>query len=467
MADKSDGTDDRLVLEEKEYRILLEELPEGIGITDMDENLLYVNDAFAEMLGYRRKELTGKNVRNLVPTEEKDRLQNATSDRSKGLRTAYNLRMLRSDGSEIIVRVSGVPRRTPEGEVIGTMAVVIDVTRSEKTQEELRKLSRAVEQSPTSVVITNADGTIEYVNPKFTELTGYTEEEAIGQNPRILKSGLTPEETFVSLWNEITAGREWRGVLINKKKNRDIYYEDAWISPITRDDGTVTHYVAVKQDISRRLEAEKRLQLTLQDLELYNSLLQHDLRNDLQILNNHVEAALMFSEPRTAPYEYLETAEGVAERMVRLLDVFGRPESEERDLRRIIEQATNHAKKAHPKLVVSVQSEADSTMLLNSKLLPLVFDNLLRNSVEFGKEEVEVSIRLTPEGNRVAVTYSDNGPGIPAEVRSMLFERGASTTGGGYGLYLSKKVVEAYGGTIELMDGHEVGATFRIVLPLS
>ena len=454
-------------LEEKDYRIVLEELPEGVGITDMTENLMYVNDVFADMLGYTRNELTGMNVNDLIPTDERQRLKEATADRSSGLRTAYNLRMLKKDGGEIVVRVSGVPRRDSEGSVVGTMAVVIDVTRNEKTQEELRKLSRAVEQSPTSVVITDADGTIEYVNPKFTELTGYTEEEAIGQNPRILKSGQTPMETFDELWSEISEGREWRGVLVNKKKDRSIYWEDAWISPITREDGSITHYVAVKQDITRRLEAEKKLQLTLQDLELYNSLLQHDLRNDLQILINHVEAALMLSEPESNSRGYLETSEGVAARMVRLLDVFGRPDSEERDLLRIIEQSRNHAKRAQPKIMVAVHSETDSAMLLNARLLPLVFDNLLRNSAEFGGGDVEVSIHVTQNDRMVEVTYSDNGPGIPKEIRPNLFKRGASSTGGGYGLYLSRKVIEAYGGTIEMIEMPDEGATFKIVLPLS
>jgi diguanylate cyclase (GGDEF)-like protein/PAS domain S-box-containing protein len=124
---------------------------------------------------------------------------------------------------------------------------------------QLRLLSRAVEQSPTSVVITNLAGEIEYVNPKFTQLTGYTFEEAIGQNPRILKSGENPPELYRELWDTIVAGKEWRGELNNRKKNGDTYWEFASISGVIDASGSVTHYVAVKEDITQRKEIENHL----------------------------------------------------------------------------------------------------------------------------------------------------------------------------------------------------------------
>lgn len=130
-----------------------------------------------------------------------------------------------------------------------------------RMEEQVRKLSLAVEQSPVTVIITDAEGNIEYVNPYFTELTGYTSEEVIGQNPRILKSGETPPEEYKRLWETITSGGTWRGEFHNKKKNGELYWESASISPITNPEGVITHFVAVKEDITGRKRSEEKLRI--------------------------------------------------------------------------------------------------------------------------------------------------------------------------------------------------------------
>ena len=126
-----------------------------------------------------------------------------------------------------------------------------------KLEEQSRKMARILEYSPTSIVITNLSGEIEYVNPRFTEVTGYTFEEAMGQNPRILKSGEMPAEGYKELWDTISNGEVWRGLFHNKKKNGDFYWEYAHIAPVKNDKGEVTHYIAIKEDITRQKEAEE------------------------------------------------------------------------------------------------------------------------------------------------------------------------------------------------------------------
>jgi PAS domain S-box-containing protein len=128
-------------------------------------------------------------------------------------------------------------------------------------------LSRAVEQSPASIVITNPAGDIEYVNPKFVHVTGYTLAEALGKNPRILKSGDKSPEAYRELWQTITAGKEWSGEFHNKKKNGELYWESASISPIRDLAGRVTHYVAVKEDITARKQTEAERDKLIHDLQ--------------------------------------------------------------------------------------------------------------------------------------------------------------------------------------------------------
>jgi len=131
--------------------------------------------------------------------------------------------------------------------------------RVEERTAELRKLSEAVEHSPVTVMITDKNGTIEYVNPSFSEVTGYSAKDAIGQNPRILKSGTHPGSFYKELWDTILSGQTWRGQILNQKKNKEEFWESTSISAIKNDEGQITHFVAVKQDITERKKAEEEI----------------------------------------------------------------------------------------------------------------------------------------------------------------------------------------------------------------
>jgi signal transduction histidine kinase len=213
--------------------------------------------------------------------------------------------------------------------------------------------------------------------------------------------------------------------------------------------------------------ADRRAAQSHRDLELYASFLQHDIRNDLQVIMNHAEAALMLMEGASKVKGYIQTVEAASERMVHLLDVFGRPgAAEERDLISILESVKAHAVKTHSNLRVVIKSDLKRAELESARLIALVFDNLIRNSAEFSDGEVEVVIEVSQNNGQIQTIFRDDGPGIPKEILPSLFEKGASTTGGGFGLYLSKKVVEGYGGSIELIQDDR-GASFRILLPSS
>jgi two-component system sensor histidine kinase/response regulator len=168
-------------------------------------------------------------------------------------------RFLRPNGEVRTLEARGHVIRDAAGRPLRMIGTSMDITERKQAEEELKKLSQAVEQSPASVVITDLKGIIEYVNPKFCEVTGYTFEEAIGQNPRILKSDHTPPKTYRELWKTIKAGHEWRGEFQNKKKTGELYWESATISPLKSADGTPAYYLAVKEDVTERKKMEESL----------------------------------------------------------------------------------------------------------------------------------------------------------------------------------------------------------------
>jgi PAS domain S-box-containing protein len=178
----------------------------------------------------------------------------------------YELELITKEMRRIWVRVDESPV-VEEGKTVAIVGSITDITDRKKTDEQLRKLSRAVEQSASTILITDWMGNIEYVNPRFTETTGYTSEEAIGQNPRILKSGQTPQEEYERMWKTILSGEDWQGEFLNRRKNGELYWEYATVSPILNERGETTHFIAVKEDVTDRKRTEREVRRHLAELE--------------------------------------------------------------------------------------------------------------------------------------------------------------------------------------------------------
>ena len=238
----------------------IEQSPVSVVITDTEGNIEYVNKKFTQVTGYSYEEVIGKNPRVLksddrTSEEYKELWETITSGkewRGEFCNKAKN-------GAIYWESASISPVKNDAGVITHFIAVKEDITERKQIEGNLRKLSQAVEQSPSSVMITDTEGNIEYINPKFTELTGYTQEEAIGQTPRILKSGKTPLEEYEKLWKAIKSDREWHGEFCNKKKNGVLYWEDISISPVKNDKGNITHFVAVNEDVTERRQMEEML----------------------------------------------------------------------------------------------------------------------------------------------------------------------------------------------------------------
>jgi PAS domain S-box-containing protein len=170
--------------------------------------------------------------------------------------------------TKVVLESRFIPVRNEQNEVTSIIGIAVDITERRQAEEKLRQLSRAVEQSASTIVITDLNGDIEFVNPTFAKKTGYTATEAIGQNPRILKSGYQPQSFYEELWATITQGRVWQGEFLNKRKNGELFWEFATISPLKAHDNQTTHYLAIKEDITERKRAEAALRQSEERFEL-------------------------------------------------------------------------------------------------------------------------------------------------------------------------------------------------------
>lgn len=242
---------------EEHFRLISEKTSDMIIITTFELNPVYtyVSPSIKNIMGYNPEELIGKPALAGIHPEDRELIIPILKEyleKRKGLEGTPDV----FERLEYRVRDKWGKWRFLESTVNimkdELLFISRDITERKETEKKLRELSKAVEQSPAVVVITDADARIEYVNPKFEELTGYTFEEVSGKNPRILKSGLTPVETYKKLWDTILKGEIWRGEFINRKKNGEIYYESASISPVKDEKGKITHFVAVKLDITKQ-----------------------------------------------------------------------------------------------------------------------------------------------------------------------------------------------------------------------
>ncbi|NOX58447.1 MAG: PAS domain S-box protein [Planctomycetes bacterium] len=255
-----------------------------VSISDAEGKITHANDAFLKISQYSLEETLGQDCRfvnsDLHPESFTENLSD-TINRGESWRGEVCNHA--KDGSLYWVDMTIVPFRDIAGHIKQYVAIRQDITGRKKTEHELRKLSVAVEQSPVAILITDIDGTIQYVNPRFTETTGYTAEEAIGQNPRILKSGKWPKKTYTALWDTILAGKTWRGEFENKRKNGELYWDFASISPIRDSLGKVTHFLAVKEDITGRKRAQRRAEREAQSQAALNKLLRLAVRADSKV----------------------------------------------------------------------------------------------------------------------------------------------------------------------------------------
>ncbi|KDR56042.1 EAL domain-containing protein [Arthrospira platensis] len=265
---------------EARLRTIISTSTNGLVVVDCQGRALFINPAAEALFGRQARELEGEMIGIPLVTKESTELE-----------------IFRHDGKLKIVRMRVVEISWEQETAY--LASLTDITDFKKTEDQLKMFSRACDQSPVSIVITDSEGDIQYVNPKFEEITGYKAAEVMGQNPRILKSGYTTEPEYDVLWKQITSGKQWSGEFHNKRKNGELFWEHASICPMRDEEGYITHFIAVKEDITQQKHNEEILAHqanydALTDLPNRTLIFERLRQAIIQAQVNHSNVAVMF-----------------------------------------------------------------------------------------------------------------------------------------------------------------------------
>lgn len=479
----------------EEFRQLFHNAVEAMFVTTSELRVIEVNDAAIRLTGYAREELLSRRLETFVPAGTPPAHPSSMAELLAGSRIAGDHSIVSRDGRQLDVEYS--MQRLPDGRILG---VVRDVTERRALERRLRLLSRALEESPAAMVITDITGRIEYVNPSFSRITGWSLSEAIGQTPALLKSGKTPEGVYQDLWETIQAGGEWSGELINKRKNGELFPWMLSIHPILDTQGRTEHFLGVGEDASERRATEAALAETrnelyqAQKMEALGRLaggVAHDFNNLLGIILGYSDLlAGTLPEGSESLEELAEVRKAVlrAADLTRQLLAFGRRQVLDvrgLDLKVLLEDARKMLARVLPEnisLRLDVAPDV-GTVRADSTQLVQVLVNLALNARDAMPQGGELEIRadnvafeaaeLTPRGldfgRYVRIRVRDTGSGMTPEVLQHAFEPFFTTKAGsggtGLGLASVYGIVQQLEGGVDIESNPEVGTTVSIHLP--
>ncbi|WP_340100399.1 PAS domain S-box protein [Salinibaculum salinum] len=354
------------------------------------------------------------------------------------------------------------------GRVLGTNAATA-LGRVEQ-ERDLRSFERAVESSGHGIVITDIDGTIEYVNPAFEEITGYSREEMRGENPRVLNSGEHDEAFYREMWETILAGDVWHSEIINEHKDGEQVVLDQTIAPITGGDGEIERFVAINRDVTERSAYEQRVEEQRDKLDVLNQMVRHDIRNDLQLVSTYAD--LLERQVDDDAREYVEMVQQSAQNAISLTKTArdlaetmleSEHASEPKCLRKTLRAQVDSVAASHDGADIVVDGSVPSVSVNANDMLDSVFWNILTNAVEHNDAGVpEVTVSATALSECVVVRIADNGPGVPDTQKEDIFgkgEQGLESDGTGIGLYLVQTLVDSYGGSVWVEDRQQERTT--------
>jgi len=449
--------------------------PVGITIADArktDEPLVYVSEEFAELTGYAVEEALGQNCRFLQGenTREKPVAKlRAAIDAEESVSVV--LRNYRADGSMFWNRVTITPITGTDGTVTHFLGYQEDVSEMKLYQREKSIFEKHADAAPYAMFITDREGSIQYVNPAFERTTGYTAEEAIGQNPRLLKSDQQGEGFYEQLWETITAGEVWTSELTNRAKSGELYQVKQTIVPIENEYEEITHFVAIERDISETEFAE-------QLFDVINRVLRHNLRTSINVIDGYADIL----EDNVDTPTTVAAAESITERTEALKQLSEKTSHlreliDNRDNRHVVDLATvteyiDGCQREYPELTVDLSVTADERVgIKNGALLKLAIKEAIENAVahnDTDNPQIDITIDRPDGGDEISIELADNGPGIPNEEWDVIVANQETPLrhASGIGLWLIYWGITALGGTVELTQSTAHGSTFIFRVPV-
>lgn len=484
---------------EERFRHIVEQSREVVWEVDSNGLYTYISPLSDSVLGYSPAALIGKiHFYDLHPEESRDDFRKAclgTFHRHEIFHEFIH-ETITGSGEHIWITTNGAPIIDENGNLTGYRGADSDITNRIERESLLKKLTLAVEQSPVSIIITNIDGAIQYGNPKACETTGYTLEELSGQNPRILKSGFKPASTYKELWETIISGKIWHGEFLNRKKNGELYWESATISPIFDNEGNIINFLAVKEDITNIKKLISELQEAKDKAESGDLLktafiksISHEIRTPLNGIVGMSEQILNSSISQQTKEQLLVLIKDSSSRLINTVNSY-------LDISMIVSgnvEIVNHPfdlneqlKIAHSEVLPECEQKnlalelfippVPEKLIVNtdSEILMKILKHLLNNAIKFTNSG-EVNFGYEIKNNFFEFFVKDTGIGIDKGYLPFIFEAftqaDVSDTreyeGSGLGLSIAYRLVHLLSGEIRVESEKNQGACFFISFPLS
>ena len=489
--------DAEILLKKNEEKIqsIFRAAPVGIGLV-VDRVFIEVNETLCIITGFTKEELIGNNSRMIYFSDEEYKKVGIEKYRqiAETGTGSVETRLKTKDGRivEILLRSSPIDKSDLSK---GVTFTVMDITDKVNRENELRKLSLAVEQSPVSIVITDTNGTIEYVNPKLCEITGYTREELIGSNPSIMSSGEKSKEEYKVFWETIRSGKDWRGEFHNKKKNGDLYWESASVSPIKNEKNEITHFIGIKEDINERIKAADAMLLAKEKAEASDKLkttflnnISHEVRTPL---NGILGFAEIISHSDLSKEDISESLAMLHESNDRLLNtinnyvdislivsgnmIVNRKYFEpDKTLNEVFERYITQCKVKGIELKIITPSDGEPAVLNSDQdMLSKILSHLMSNALKF-TDSGKIQIGYKKKDECLEFFVSDTGTGINKDSVGIIFEQFVkekhetlgTMEGSGLGLSIAKGMVNLLNGDIWVNSQPGSGSTFYFSIPL-
>jgi two-component system, cell cycle sensor histidine kinase and response regulator CckA len=483
-----------LAASETLLRQFIKHSPAAVAMFDTEMRYLQVSDRWLADYHLERERVVGRCHYDVFPDLPERWKEVHRRVLAGAVESCLEDEFVRADGTAEWLHWEARPWLTSDGAIGGLTIFTRLVTEGRRAAAELVRLSRAIEQSAESVLITDPAGTIVYVNPAFETVTGYSREEALGQNPRILKSGRQGPEFYRQMWTTLTRGRTWTGRITNRRKDGSLLEEDAAISPVRDSSGRVVNYVAVKRDITHEKSLEQQL-LQAQKLEAVGRLaggVAHDFNNIVGVILGYGEAVqrkLPAEDPLRGKVQQILRAAGRAADLTRQLLAFSRKQvlqpraldlnealsGMEKMLRRLIGEDVELTLRPEPGLgpVRADPGQVEQVLMnlaVNARDAMPQGGNL---TIETSNLTLDCPLNLgrwvLPPGRYAVLAVTDDGEGISPDVEAHIFEPFFTTkeAGKGTGLGLSTVygIVKQSEGFISVHSEIGVGTTFTIYLP--